>query len=121
MKETGTKLSIVVLLFMLVSETISAQVKYSQQDVNEMSYNLGITHAKGLKAYLETEMQMDIKHLDSFIMGLQGTTNNSIDKDEDAYNIGSEVYQSTIKTMISSINQELFGDSLAEHVLRIDY
>ena len=105
-----------VALMLLASNTVSAQVNYSQQDVDEMSYNLGFVQAEGLKEYLETEMHMDLNHLDSFVNGLLGKDNDSVVKDEDAYDMGVVVGHSMQNTMLPAINQELFDDSLANRI-----
>lgn len=103
----------VALLLVMLPDAIIAQVKYTQQDVDDMSYNLGFAHAKGLKAYLENEMDMDMNHLDSFINGLTGEEKDSTKRDLYAYNLGVVVYNRMVNKTDPSMNYDLFGDSLA--------
>ena len=115
MRRINFRIGLLALLLQSV-QVAEGQVRYSQQDVDTLSYNLGMTNAKGLKDYLETEMGMNMNHLDSFVNGLRDKDNDAAEKDDDAYNMGAVVLRSILGTTLPAINHELFGDSLANRI-----
>ena len=82
-----------------------------KNDVDTLSYAIGLAQTQGLKQYL-VQMDVDTTYMDAFIKGLREGANAGDDKKKAAYYMGIQIGQQISNQMMKGINQELFaGDS----------
>lgn len=87
--------------------TPSANLK---NDLDTLSYAIGISQSQGLKEYLSQRMGVDTTYIDEFIKGLNEGANAGDDKKKAAYYAGIQIGQQVSQQMIKGLNYELFGD-----------
>ncbi|MDD6553512.1 MAG: FKBP-type peptidyl-prolyl cis-trans isomerase [Prevotellaceae bacterium] len=81
-----------------------------KNDVDTMSYALGLSQTQGLKDFLVQRMGVDTAYMDEFVKGLQDGANAGDDKKKAAYYAGVQIGQQISNQMIKGINHEVFGD-----------
>ena len=81
-----------------------------KDDVDSMSYAIGLSQTQGLKDYLVGRMQIDTTYMDEFIKGLQDGANAGDDKKKAAYYAGIQIGQQISNQIVKGINQEVFGN-----------
>ena len=80
-----------------------------KNDVDTLSYAMGMAQTQGLKQYL-AQSEIDTTYLDAFIKGLNEGANAGDDKKKAAYYMGIQIGQQISNRMMKGINHELFGD-----------
>ena len=80
-----------------------------KNDVDTLSYAIGLAQTQGLKQYL-VEMDVDTTYMDAFIKGLREGANAGDDKKKAAYYMGIQIGQQISNRMVKGINHELFGE-----------
>lgn len=80
-----------------------------KNDVDTMSYAMGMAQTQGLKEYL-VQMDIDTAYLESFVKGLNDGANAGDDKKKAAYYMGIQIGQQISNRMVKGINHELFGN-----------
>lgn len=80
-----------------------------KNDVDTLSYAIGLAQTQGLKQYL-VQMDVDTTYMDAFIKGLREGANAGDDKKKAAYYMGIQIGQQISNRMVKGINHELFGD-----------
>ena len=86
--------------------TPSANLK---DDVDTLSYAIGMAQSDGLKEYLVERVGVDTAYMDEFIKGLNAGATAGDDKKKAAYYAGVQVGQQIGGQMVKGINYELFG------------
>ena len=81
-----------------------------KNDVDSMSYAIGMAQTQGLKEYLVGRMGVDTTYMSEFIRGLNEGANAGDDKTKAAYYAGIQIGQQISNQMIKGINYEAFGD-----------
>ncbi len=81
-----------------------------KNDVDTMSYAIGLAQTQGLREYLVGRMGMDTAYIDQFIKGLNDGVNVGDDKKKSAYFAGIQIGQQISTQMIPGINHEIFGE-----------
>lgn len=81
-----------------------------KNDVDTLSYAMGIVQSQGLKQYLASPQGIDTAYIDEFIKGLNEVVNGSDDKKKAAYYAGIMIGQQIASQMVPGINQEVFGN-----------
>ena len=81
-----------------------------KNDVDTMSYAIGMAQTQGLKDYLVGSLDMDTTYMDDFIKGLNEGANAGDNKKKAAYYAGVQIGQQIANRMIKGINHEVFGD-----------
>ncbi|MBQ7511935.1 MAG: FKBP-type peptidyl-prolyl cis-trans isomerase [Prevotella sp.] len=81
-----------------------------KNDVDTVSYAIGMAQTMGLKDYLVGRMGVDTAYMDEFIKGLNEGANAGDDKKKAAYYAGIQIGQQISNQMVKGINHELFGD-----------
>lgn len=81
-----------------------------ENDVDSMSYAIGMAQTQGLKEYLIDRMGIDTTYMDEFIKGLNEGANAGDDKKKAAYYAGVQIGQQISNQMVKGINHEVFGD-----------
>lgn len=80
-----------------------------KNDVDTLSYAIGLAQTQGLKQYL-VQMDVDTTYMDAFIKGLREGANAGDDKKKAAYYMGIQIGQQISNRMVKGINHELFGE-----------
>jgi FKBP-type peptidyl-prolyl cis-trans isomerase len=81
-----------------------------KNDVDSMSYAIGLAQTQGLKEYLVERLGVDTTYMDEFIKGLNEGANAGDDKKKAAYYAGIQIGQQISNQMLKGINHEVFGD-----------
>ena len=79
-----------------------------KNDVDTMSYAMGLSQTQGLKEYL-AQMEIDTTNMDAFVKGLNDGANAGDDKKKAAYFAGINIGQQISNRMIKGINYEIYG------------
>ena len=80
-----------------------------KNDVDTLSYAIGLAQTQGLKQYL-VQMDVDTTYMDAFIKGLREGANAGDDKKKAAYYMGIQIGHQISNRMVKGINHELFGE-----------
>ena len=81
-----------------------------KDEVDTLSYAMGMAQTQGLKEYLSDRLQIDTAYMDDFIKGLNDGANAGDDKKKAAYYAGLQIGQQISNQMVKGINHEVFGD-----------
>ena len=81
-----------------------------KDDVDTLSYAIGLAQTQGLKDYLTMRMDVDTTNIDEFIKGLNEGANAGDNKKKAAYYAGIQIGQQVSQQMVKGINYEIFGD-----------
>ena len=81
-----------------------------KNDVDTMSYAIGMAQTQGLKEYLVGSMGVDTAYMSEFIKGLNEGVNAGENKKKAAYYAGIQIGQQISNRMVKGINHELFGE-----------
>ncbi len=108
MKKTGfiAAAGMAALFYSCSSSTPKADMK---NDVDSLSYSIGMAQTQGLKPYLVNRLNVDTAYLDEFVKGLNEGANAGDDKRKTAYYAGIQIGQQISQQMIRGINYEVFG------------
>ena len=81
-----------------------------KNDIDTVSYTIGMSQARGLKEYLANQLGVDTTYMDAFIMGVNEGAKAGDDKKTAAYYAGIQIGQQISNQMIKGLNRELFGE-----------
>ena len=81
-----------------------------KDDVDTLSYAIGLAQTQGLKDYLTMRMDVETTYIDEFIKGLNEGANAGDNKKKAAYYAGIQIGQQVSQQMVKGINYEIFGD-----------
>jgi FKBP-type peptidyl-prolyl cis-trans isomerase len=81
-----------------------------KDDVDTMSYAMGMAQTQGLKEYLVGRLGIDTTYMDQFVKGLNEGANAGDDKAKAAYYAGIQIGQQISNQMVKGINHEVFGE-----------
>ena len=81
-----------------------------KDEVDTLSYAMGMAQTQGLKEYLSDRLQIDTAYMDDFIKGLNDGANAGDDKKKAAYYAGIQIGQQISNQMVKGFNHEVFGD-----------
>ena len=81
-----------------------------KNDVDTLSYAIGMAQTQGLKEYLVGNMGVDTAYLADFIKGMNEGVNAGENKKKAAYFAGIQIGQQISTRMMKGINHELYGD-----------
>ena len=87
-----------------------------KNDVDTMSYAMGMSQTQGLKEFMVERMGVDTAYMDDFIKGLNDGANAGDDKKKAAYYAGLQIGQQISQQMIKGLNYELFGEDSTQTV-----
>lgn len=87
-----------------------------KNDVDSLSYAIGMAQTQGLKDYLVQRMGVDTAYINEFIKGLNEGANAGDDKKKAAYYAGIQIGQQISQQMIKGINYELYGEDSTETI-----
>lgn len=81
-----------------------------KNDMDTLSYAIGMAQSNGLSQYLVDRMGVDSTYVDDFIKGLNEGVSAGDDKKKAAYYAGIQIGQQISNQMIKGINHEIFGE-----------
>ena len=81
-----------------------------KNEVDTMSYAIGMAQTQGLKEYLVGSLDVDTAYMDEFIKGLNEGANAGDNKKKAAYYAGIQIGQQIANRMVKGINYQVFGD-----------
>lgn len=81
-----------------------------KNDVDTLSYAIGVTQTNGLAEYLAYSKGVDTTYMAQFIQGLIEGADAADDKGKTAYLAGIEIGQQLANGAVKNINYQLFGD-----------
>lgn len=87
-----------------------------ENDVDSLSYAIGMAQSQGLQDYLVQRMGVDTTYMSEFIKGLNEGANAGDDKKKQAYYAGLQIGQQISQQMVKSLNYELFGEDSTQTV-----
>lgn len=87
-----------------------------KNEMDSLSYAVGITQSQGLKEYLVQRMGVDTAYIDDFIKGLNEGVNAGDDKAKTAYFAGLQIGQQVSQQMVKGINLEIFGEDSTQTI-----
>ena len=81
-----------------------------KNDVDTLSYAIGMAQTQGLKEYLVGSMGVDTAYMAEFVKGLNEGVNAGDNKKKAAHYAGIQIGQQISNRMMKGINHELFGE-----------
>lgn len=87
-----------------------------KNDIDTLSYTIGMAQSQGLKEYLVGRMGIDTAYMDQFIKGLNDGAAAGDDKSKAAYYAGIQIGQQVANQMVKGINYELFGEDSTQTI-----
>ena len=81
-----------------------------KDDVDTLTYAVGVAQTRGLKDYLTQRMGVDTTYMDEFFKGLKEGANAGDNKKKAAYYAGLQMGQQICQQWIPGISYEIFGD-----------
>ena len=93
--------------------TPSANLK---DDVDTLSYAVGLAQSDGLKEYLVQRMGVDTAYIDEFIKGFNEGATIGDDKAKAAYIAGVQIGQQVGSQMVEGLNYEIFGNDSTQQI-----
>ena len=116
MKKLTVVASVVIAAAALTSCGNSTPKADLKNDVDSMSYAIGMAQTQGLKDYLVGRMGVDTTYIDEFVRGLNEGANAGDDKKKAAYYAGIQIGQQIANQMVKGINYEAFGDDSTQTI-----
>lgn len=93
--------------------TPSANLK---DDIDTLSYAVGMAQSDGLKEYLVQRMGVDTAYIDEFVKGLNEGATIGDDKAKAAYIAGVQIGQQVGSQMVQGLNYEIFGNDSTQQI-----
>lgn len=87
-----------------------------QNDIDTVSYTIGMSQTRGLKEYLVNQLGVDTTYMDAFIKGVIEAANAGDDKKTAAYYAGIQIGQQISNQMVKGLNHELFGEDTIQAI-----
>lgn len=87
-----------------------------KNDIDTLSYTMGLSQTVGLREYLERGLGVDTAYMDEFIKGLNEGANAGDDKKKAAYYAGIQIGQQISNQMMKGINHQVFGNDSTKSI-----
>ena len=87
-----------------------------KNEVDTLSYAMGMAQSQGLKEFMVERMGVDTAYMDDFIKGMNDAANAGDDKKKAAYYAGIQIGQQISNQMIKGINHEVFGEDSTQTI-----
>ncbi len=87
-----------------------------KNEVDTLSYAMGMSQSQGLKEFMVERMGVDTTYMDDFIKGMNDAANAGDDKKKAAYYAGIQIGQQISNQMINGINHEIFGEDSTQTI-----
>ncbi len=100
-------------LFSCGNSTPKANMK---NDIDTVSYAIGMLQSQGLKEYLVRNLGIDTTYMDEFYKGLNVGANAGDDKKKAAYYAGIQIGQQVSNQIVKGVNYQLFGEDSTQTI-----
>ncbi|MGL4851814.1 MAG: FKBP-type peptidyl-prolyl cis-trans isomerase [Phocaeicola sp.] len=100
----------------LASCTAQAPKANMKNEIDSLSYMMGMTNTQGLKQYVVGQLGVDTTYMAEFMKGIEEGS-KEITKKEEAYMAGLQIGQQVGGRMLEGISQQIFG---ADSELKLD-
>lgn len=87
-----------------------------KDDVDTLSYAIGLSQSEGLKQALAERMGIDTTYIDDFIRGLNEGATAGDDKRKEAYYMGIQIGHQIGSQMLQGLNYEIFGNDSTQSI-----
>ena len=87
-----------------------------KNDVDSVSYAIGMAQTQGLKDYLVMQLGVDTAYMGEFVRGLNDGANAGDNKKKAAYYAGIQIGQQIANQMVKGINYQLFGSDSTQTI-----
>lgn len=104
----------------LASCTAQSPKANLKNDIDSLSYSIGMSQTQGLKGYLVNQMEVDTAYMAEFIKGINEGANKTTKKDI-AYMAGLQIGQQISNRMMKGINHELFGNDSTQTISKSNF
>ena len=91
-----------------------------KNEVDTLSYMMGVNNTQGLNDFLVGRMGVDLNDLDAFIEGFIEASTKTSKKDK-AYMAGLQIGQQVSADMFDGINQQIFGNDSVNSLNKTDF
>ncbi|MCR5820294.1 MAG: FKBP-type peptidyl-prolyl cis-trans isomerase [Bacteroidaceae bacterium] len=115
MKKIGL-ISAVVMAVVLCACNQNAPKANLQNNIDSLSYAIGMSQTQGLKQYLSIRMGVDTTEIESFLKGFYESATSGKDAKRKAYLAGLQIGQQVSEGMVQNINQMLFGEDSTQTI-----
>lgn len=115
-KFTFTAIALIAALAASFSSCGNSPKANLKNDIDTVSYTIGMSQTQGLKEYLVNQLGVDTTYMDAFIKGLNEGAKAGDDKKTAAYYAGIQIGQQISNQMIKGLNRELFGEDSTKTV-----
>lgn len=116
MKKTSFMMAAALVATMASCSKSGAPKADLKNDVDSLSYSIGLAQTQGLKPYLANAMGIDTTDMADFIRGLNEGANAGDDKKKMAYFAGVQIGQQISQQMLKGINYELYGEDSTQTI-----
>ena len=87
-----------------------------KNDIDTVSYTIGMCQTRGLKEYLVNYLDVDTTYMDAFIKGLNEAAKAVGDKETAAYHAGIQIGQQICNQMFKGLNNEFFSEDTTQTI-----
>lgn len=87
---------------------LATPIKIANQ-LDSLSYTMGMAQTQGLKNYLVGKMGIDTTYINDFMKGVKSGA-GTLTKQEQAYNAGVQIGQQISSQMMKGMNKQMFGE-----------
>lgn len=101
---------------LIASCTSSTPKADMKNDVDSLSYSIGMAQTQGLKPYLVNRLGVDTAYIAEFVKGLNEGANAGDDKRKVAYYAGINIGQQISQQMVKGVNYEVFGNDSTQTI-----
>lgn len=115
-----TILAAVAVATSLASCTAQSPKASLKNDIDSLSYTIGMSQTNGLKDYLVSRMDVDTAYMAEFIKGVNEGASKTSKKDI-AYMAGLQIGQQISNQMMKGINHELFGEDSTQTISKSNF
>ena len=91
-----------------------------KNEVDTLSYMMGVNNTQGLNDFLVGRMGVDLNDMDAFIEGFIEASTKTSKKDK-AYMAGLQIGQQVSADMFDGINQQIFGNDSVNSLNKTDF
>ena len=87
-----------------------------KNEIDTLSYAIGVAQSQGLNDYLSQRLGVDTAYMAEFIQGVMDGANAGEDKKKTAYFAGTQIGQQIGQQMVQGINANVFGNDSTKSI-----
>ncbi len=87
-----------------------------KNEIDTLSYAIGVAQSQGLNDYLSQRLGVDTAYMAEFIQGVMDGANAGDDKKKTAYFAGTQIGQQIGQQMVQGINANVFGNDSTKSI-----